>query len=248
MDVAAVNSYRKVVQGDLGETLILEHLDYVRHVLGRIVVELPRGVDVENLEAAGVLGLVEAAGQYDPSRGIAFTTFAFPRIRGAIIDELHRNSPLSHRMHQRWRVIREAYPRLEPPVSPEDLARATGLREDDVIECLQAIRLTNPDTWHAEMGAFSPCEPEAPLSEIEQEEERRLLTEAIMQLPLQQRTVVTLYYLEDLRLKEIGEVLGLSESRISRVLTAAELQLKETVHRRISNTGVPSTRSTGARS
>ncbi len=246
MDVAAINSYRKVVQGDQGERLILEHLGYVRHILGRLVVDLPNGVDVENLEAAGVLGLVEAAGQFDPARGIAFTTYSFPRIRGAIIDELRRNSPLSHRMHQRWRIIREAYPLIEPPVSPEELASRTGLDVDEVIECLEAIRLSNPDSWHDELGSQSLSEPEPPISEVEQEEEQHLLTEAILQLPLQQRRVVTLYYLEDLRLKEIGEVLGLSESRISRILTAAEFQLKESVQRRINRRGIPFTHATGA--
>ena len=240
MDVAAVHSYRKVVQVDQVDHLILEHLDYVRHLLGRIVVELPTGVDVENLESAGVLGLVEAAKQYDPQRGIAFTTYAFPRIRGAILDELRRNCPLPQQLLQRWRLIRQATAELEGTVSPADLAHATGLNEDDVLACLQAIRLTNPDSWHDEMRTPSDSlqNSPSPCSALEQEEEQRLLADAIEQLPLKQRTVVTLYYLEDLRLKEIGEVLGLSESRISRILTAAELRLKETVRRRITGPAV----------
>ena len=236
MDVAAVDSYRKVIQADQGEQLILEHLDYVRHLLGRIVVELPTGVDVENLESAGVLGLVEAARQFDPSRGIAFTTYAYPRIRGAILDELRRNCPLPQHVLKRWRLIREASAQLGGSLSPADLARATGLSEDDVVVCLQAIRLTNPDSWRDEMRSQSRSlrDTRPPSSALEEEEEQRLMADAIEQLPNQQRTVVTLYYLEDLRLKEIGEVLGLSESRISRILTAAELRLMETVRRRLS--------------
>ncbi|MCA9075313.1 MAG: sigma-70 family RNA polymerase sigma factor [Planctomycetaceae bacterium] len=235
MDVAAIDSYRKVIQADEGEQLILDHLGYVRHLLGRIVVELPAGVDFENLESAGVLGLVEAAKQFDPSRGIAFTTFAYPRIRGAILDELRRNCPLPQHVLKRWRMIREASTRLGGSVSPVDLAQATGLSEDDVLVCLQAIRLTNPDSWQDEMRTQSRShyDTRPPSSALEEEEERRLLADAIEQLPTQQRTVVTLYYLEDLRLKEIGEVLGLSESRISRILTAAELRLMETVRSRL---------------
>src|SRR5690606_6309749 len=100
------------------------------------VADLPDGIDLENLEAAGILGLVEAAAQFDPSREVAFTTFAYQRIRGAILDELRRNCPLSRKMLKRWEVIREAYARLEAPVSPEQLAEATGLSVEDVLECL----------------------------------------------------------------------------------------------------------------
>ena len=137
MDVAAVHSYRKVIHADQSEQLILEHLGYVRHLLGRMVGELPAGTDVENLEAAGVLGLVEAARQFDPARGVAFTTFAYTRIRGAVIDELRRNCPLPQQVLKKWRSIREAYARLPAPVSPESLAKETGLPVDDVATCLQ---------------------------------------------------------------------------------------------------------------
>ncbi len=234
MDVAAGNPYQKVMQANQSEQLILGHLDYVRHVLGRTVANLPDGTDLENLEAAGILGLVEAAAQFDPSRGAVFTTFSYPRIRGAILDELRRNCPLSRTMLKRWELIRNAYAQLEAPVSPEDLAGETGLKLDDVLECLQAIRLTNPDSWHDELnsGTLPTGDEQPPEAAVEQEDELRMLADAIERLPEQERMVLTLYHMEELRLKEIGEVLGLSESRISRVLAAAELRLKETVRRR----------------
>ncbi|MGE0374998.1 MAG: sigma-70 family RNA polymerase sigma factor [Planctomycetaceae bacterium] len=238
MDVVAANPYQKVVQANQSEQLILDHLYYVRHVLGRTVADVPEGVDLENLEAAGILGLVEAAAQFDPRREVAFTTFAYMRIRGAILDELRRNCPLSRKMLKHWDLIRTAYGRLEPPVAPEDLAEATGLQLEEVFNCLQSIRLTNPDSWHEELDRreLSPDAGGPPAETAERDEELQLLADSIEQLPDQERTVLTLYHLEELRLKEIGDVLNLSESRISRVLASAELRLKETVRRRVDRT------------
>ncbi len=235
MDVAAGNPYQKVMQANQSEQLILGHLDYVRHVLGRTVANLPDGADLENLEAAGILGLVEAAAQFDPAREVTFTTFSYPRIRGAILDELRRNCPLTRTMLKRWELIRNAYAQLEAPVSPEDLAGATDLKADEVLECLQAIRLTNPDSWHEELnpGARTAGDESPPEAAVEQQDELQMLADLIERLPDQERMVLTLYHLEELRLKEIGEVLSLSESRISRVLAAAELRLKEMVRRRV---------------
>jgi RNA polymerase sigma factor FliA len=99
---AIARAYRQVADRNSRDQLIVDHLDFVRHVLGRIVAGLPKGIDFENLEAAGVLGLVEAAGQYDPAREVPFKTYAFPRVRGAIFDELRRNCPLPQQMLQRW--------------------------------------------------------------------------------------------------------------------------------------------------
>ena len=136
---------------------------------------------------------------------------------------------------KRWDSIRSAYARLEAPVSPEDLAAATGLGIDEVLECLQSVRLTNPDSWHEELtqDGRSTGEGLSPEAVVEKEEELQMLADSIEQLPDQERTVLTLYHMEDLRLKEIGDTLGLSESRISRVLAAAEFRLKETVRRRV---------------
>src|SRR5262245_65056886 len=95
---AAVRSYQDVAVRDRRDALILEHLSVVRHVVGRLLTELPPGLDSENLEAAGMLGLVEAARHFDPNRGVDFRTYAQSRIRGAVLDELRRNCPLPQRV------------------------------------------------------------------------------------------------------------------------------------------------------
>lgn len=215
------------------EELILSHLPLVRHILGRLAARLPRGVDVDNLQAAGVLGLVEAANRFDPSRGIAFKTFAYTRIRGAILDELRRNSPFPQELQEKIARIRKVLQLLPPPVKVAVLAEKTGLSEDEVTDCLGAMRLLRSVSWSEFMSQHTRCiAQERPEDHLELDERKQLLSEAITQLPETERLVVTLYYMEDLRLKEIGQVLGLSESRVCRLLKAAEFRLEEGIRAR----------------
>ena len=209
--------------------LILAHLPLVRHVIGRLRAKCPRGIDLENLEAAGVLGLVEAANRFEPERGTRFETFAYMRIRGAVLDELRRNCPLPQQLLERIARVRAAYRRLTPPVTVEQLADATGLAADDVAECLSALRLTRAISWDDIVGTplARAAHGEQPEHQLESAEQRKLLAEAIAHLPERERLVVTLYYLEELRLKEIGLVLELSESRVSRLLKTAVFNLGE---------------------
>lgn len=212
------------------EASILANLGLVRHILGRLKARLPSGIDLENLEAAGVLGLVEAANRFEPRRGVRFETFAYPRIRGAILDELRRNCPLPQDLLERIARVRRLYRTLPPPVSIETLVAGTGLSEDEVIECLSALRLTRAGSWEdlaAAGSALATRGQDQPAHQAELAEQKRVLTQRIRQLPERERLVVTLYYLEDLRLKEIGVLLGLSESRVSRLLKAALFDLSE---------------------
>lgn len=226
---AATQIYQQRAEADRRDTLIINNLDYVRHILGKLVVELPAGVDEENLMSAGTLGLIEAANSYDESRGVAFRTFAYRRIRGAIIDELRRNCPLPQRILENLSLLRAARLVLQPPVTMEALANQTGLSIREIEECLQASRLTSQQTWEDDQDGHVPrrAEQDAPSSRLEAAELNEQLTDALMHLPERERLCLTLYYMEDLRLKEIGAVLGISESRVSRILSRAEFQLRE---------------------
>lgn len=226
--------YRNARWQQRRDELVLENLEFVRHVLGKLAVHLPASVDVENLESAGILGLVEAAQHFDTERGVAFRTFAYPRVRGAIIDELRRNCPLPQQVLQHVALVRKACVSLEPPITTEQIAAHTGLTVEQIESCLEAIRLTRPTEWDDSLfhhGTRHPPQPST-TSHIELEETKQVLADCIEQLPEQERIVITLYYLEDLRLKEIGRVLNLSESRISRVLTQAEFRLGTAVRDR----------------
>ncbi len=230
---SAVRAYHQVCKADLRDQLILDHLSFVRHILGRMLGGLPEHVDSENLESAGILGLVEAAGQYDPGRGVAFTTFAYRRIKGAIVDELRRNCPLPQKMLQQWSLIRTKSVTLELPLTSEKLADATGLTIDQVEECMAAMRLTRPENWTEELYEIpNPSERNVEAEAVSTRlEQREILIEAIAQLPDNMRNAIAMYHYEDMRMKEIGEVMELSESRVSRLLAEAELRLKTTVIR-----------------
>lgn len=226
----SIQVYARRADQQRKDEMILGHLPLVKHVIGRLVGGLPPGVDVENLEAAGVLGLVEAAAKFDPTRNAQFKTFAYIRVRGAILDELRRNSPLPQQVIERLTLIRKAQRELPHPVTVEALAAAAGLTPDDVADTLAAERFARTVSWDAaaeQDGVGSVGSVEPPEADLEREEAVRQMTEAIEQLPPKERTAVTLYYREDLRLKEIAEVMQLSVSRVSRLLSKATFELGE---------------------
>ena len=230
--------YQQVSAQTQREELILANLALVRHILGRLAARFPRGIDLDNLEAAGVLGLVEAANRFEAERGIAFKTFAYTRIRGAIYDELRRNCPLPQDLLERTAKVRKILQALPPPVSIEILALESGLSEDDVTDCLAAMRLTRNISWD-DIAPFNKGQlasaGERPDMLLEDVERKKLLVEAIMQLPESERLSITLYYMEELRLKEIGRVLNLSESRVSRLLKSAQHRIEEHIRAKEDN-------------
>ena len=212
------------------QELVVNNLPFVRHVLGKIVGRLPSNVDAENLESAGILGLVEASHQFQSERGVAFRTFAYPRVWGAIIDELRRNSPLPQKLMNQITQVKKAQERLEPPITAERLALLCDLSIEEVDACLQAMRISSPSPLCEKTLSvlFSNNSPSVS-ADMEMEEAKQKLADHIQDLPEQQRLVLTMYYSEDLRLKEIGRVFNLSESRISRILSAAEKRLRNSL-------------------
>lgn len=225
-----LQAYHRQAEQQKRDELIVSHLPLVKHVIGRLLGEVPPGVDVENLESAGVLGLVEAASKFDPAQGVQFKTFAYLRIRGAIVDEMRRNSPLPQHVHVRLTAVRRALRTLPHPITVEAIATATGLTEDEVADALAAERFAKTTSWEqtAEPNGFEPAEHgEEPFAELERAEATQQLAAAIEALDPRERMVVTLYYREELRLKEIAEVVKLSVSRVSRLLSKATFELGE---------------------
>ena len=217
------------------DELILGHLPLVKHVIGRLLGDLPASADAENLESAGVLGLVEAASKFDPTRNAQFKTFAYLRIRGAIVDELRRNSPLPQHVLSRVAQLRKAYRALPYPVTVEALAAATGMTTDEVADTLAAERFAKTMSWEqaAEPNGLEPITSAGPPEEeVERWESVQQLSDAIEALPEKERLAVTLYYREEMRLKEISEVMKLSVSRVSRLLSKALFELGELLRSR----------------
>ena len=214
------------------DELILSHLGYVRHILNRLLAQLPPRVDAENLESAGVLGLIEAARQFDADRDVEFRTLAYQRIRGAILDELRRNCPLSQQMLQRIALLRRAREQVGPGATVEQLAEASGLPVEQVTDCLTAARLTRPESWNEAVHSQASV-PDGGEQETERAEMQQVLADGIETLPDTMRLAVSLHYLEGLKLREVGAVLGLSESRVCRIVNSARDRLKDYVRHRM---------------
>ena len=216
------------------EKLIIDHIEFVENLVARFIAELPAGVDQDNLESSAKLGLVEAARNFDRSRGVSFTTFAYPRIRGAIFDELRRNCPIPQRILKNISLIRASVDHFDPSMDVQLIMEKTGLELSAVQECLRAVRMTRQESWEAQGYSRSVCtrSQSTPEKEFEDNERHAILTECIEQLPDRQEKVIRLYYLEGMLLREIGDQIHVSESRASRILSGAEDRLREIMLRR----------------
>lgn len=228
----AIQTYKKASSEQLRDRLILDNVDYVRKILSTITAGLPKNYDRENLEQAGVVALVETANTFDMARGVSFRTYCFPRIRGAIIDEMRKNSPVPQKMLECIKQVKLAYEKLIPPVFPEDLAKETGLGVEKISQVLEAMRFSKPQNWndlYCTIHAGWQKGESQPGSNLERTELKTLLADCIEKLPERERLVLVMYFTEDLTLAEIGSVIDISESRVSRVLAAAKFRLKELV-------------------
>lgn len=225
--------YRDAVEVDR-EKLILGHLPLLHHIVGRMSFEIPGLVQREDLFGWGMLGLIAAADTWDAGRGLQFSTFAYPRIRGAILDELRRMDFLPRGRRERLReleqvVVALSHERGMPP-TPEEIAAKLGIELEQVDEILHSARVAcsvSLEDGPSEELVSMLKDPKSvdPVGSAEWKETKSLLVHAITQLPEQEQTVITLYYGEELLLKEIGDLLGVTESRVSQVHSRALYRL-----------------------
>jgi len=213
---------------------ILDHLPLLHYIVGRMAIEVPAHVDREDLLSYGMIGLVSASDSWDDSRGLKFSTYAYPKIRGAILDELRRLDFLPRGRRERVRELDRVVARLEQekgtPPTPEEMAVALEITIEEVGEILVSARVAGvvslDEGTSSELGALlSDPRSEDPEGTAEWEEMKQLVVAAIQGLPEQEKAVITLYYGEDLLLKEIAEVMELTESRISQIHTRALYRL-----------------------
>ena len=126
------------------EALILDNMQFAQKIVSSMIPHLPAGVDKDDLYSASLLGLTEAAHKFVATRGVSFRTFAYPRIRGAVVDQLRKNSQLPQKVLKNIRIIREAVESIEPPATPELISQATELTENQVEESLCAMKICTP--------------------------------------------------------------------------------------------------------
>jgi len=221
--------------------LVEKHLPLVKTVVGRLAMTLPPHVDGQDLYSAGLTGLLSAVRQYDPNAGTAFETYARLRIRGAVLDELRRMDWVPRSVHSKARKVQAAMQEIEQRkgrvATEQEMAKALKISVSEYNEWLEEIR---PVTFVCLDAAFnsdfddsvsqyeSLADPrqENPMEGTFRREVAKLIAERLKQLPEMQRKVLALYYFEDLRLREIAEAFGLTESRICQIHAQAILGIK----------------------
>lgn len=217
------------------EQLIVHYSPLVKFVAGRVGAGLPDRVDPGDLVSAGIFGLIDAIERYEPAREIKFETFAAPRIRGAIYDGLRELDWVPRSVRRRAREVEQAFAELEARAgeAPDDeqLAEHLGITTDELTKWLSSIAATTvgPLDRAIEMGHEPPADPtptHSPLRAMEDRETRATMRAEIRSLPDREKLVLSLYYDEGLTLGEIGEVLGVTESRVSQIHTKAVLHLR----------------------
>ena len=225
------------------DRLILTYAPLVKYVAGRLGSGLPAHVDEGDLVSYGLLGLIGAIERFDPDREIKFETYAIARIKGAIIDELRAMDWVPRSVRARARDIERAIAELERKLhrapSDEEISDKPGISEDELEESLTDISRSSiaalDELWTvsssggdtvALIDTIEDTEAPDPQGTLSQTEMKEAIGEAIARLPEREKLVVTLYYYEELTLREIGEVLGVTESRVSQLHTKAILRLK----------------------
>lgn len=229
------------------EQLILNYSPLVKFVAGRVATNLPASVDSSDLISYGLFGLIDALDKYEPERGFKFETYAMTRIRGAIIDELRSLDWVPRSVRARARDIERAIISLEGRLmrTPEDteVAEELGITLKELHDSYAKLSYTSvvsfEDMWAPSADHDDKATPALtiadenatnPVETFESEETKQILADAIERLPERERTVIALYYYDGLALKEIGTVLGVTESRVSQLHTKAVLRLRARLH------------------
>ena len=234
--------YRRTNDKALRDRLILTYAPLVKYVAGRLGSGLPAHVDEGDLVSYGLLGLISAIDRYDPDRDIKFETYAIMRIKGAIIDELRSLDWVPRSVRSRAREIERAIVELERTLmrapTDEEIAAKVGISGEELDRSLFEISRSSmaalDELWTPQGGGdqvalidtIEDTEAPDPQGALSQTELREAIADAIARLPEREKLVVTLYYYEELTLREIGEVLGVTESRVSQLHTKAILRLK----------------------
>jgi RNA polymerase sigma factor for flagellar operon FliA len=227
------------------ELLILEHMPQVRLIARRIHERLPESVNLDDLMSTGTIGLIAAIDRFDPTHRVKLKTYAEYKIRGAILDSLRGLDWAPRQQRKRTKQIEAAINAVEQYVhrapTEEEIAKELGISVEQYHEWLVAVRGVN-------MGSLETVSPEGdgssilkyisddeenwPSRIVEKSELKRLLTSAIEKMPRTERTVISLYYHEELTLREIAKIVNLHESRISQLKSQAILRLRSYLEKR----------------
>jgi len=233
--------YKRTGSRELRDRLILRYSPLVKYVAGRVSAGLPQTIEQCDLVSYGVFGLIDAIDKFDHQRAIKFETYAITRIKGAIIDELRSIDWVPRSVRAKARAIEKAYASLEAHLlrTPSDAEVATelGLSEEELqaqfsqisfvgIVALDEVLSSGERGESTTLGDMLPDRHDGPMAVFEVEEMKQILAGEINRLGDREKMVLSLYYYEGLTLAEIGQVIGVTESRVCQIHTKAVLQLR----------------------
>ena len=241
-EIELSHKYKKTKSVAIRDRIIRQYMPLVKWVAGRVSTGMPESVEFDDLVGFGQFGLLDAIEKFDVDKGVKFKTYATTRIRGAIFDELRELDWVPRSVRQKSREIEDTIVDLEAKLgrtaSDSEIAKAMNITEEEYqavvmkvsgtsVLSLNDVWYSGDDTEHASIGdsieAPSSLNPDVI---VEREEIRRIIIQAINELPKNEKLVIVLYYHEDLSFKEIGQVLNVSESRISQLHSKANLRLR----------------------
>lgn len=233
--MSGVAMYTSVQAGGTDER-VMQHAPLVKRIAYHLLNRLPDSVQVDDLIQAGMLGLLEAIRNYDASQGASFDTYAGIRIRGSMLDEVRRSDWTPRSVHKKSRMVSDAIRTIENKTGREasdaDVAKYLGISSDEYNHILQdssSCRIFSVEELAQDGDHYLDDVlnyEQGPADDLSREGFQKALANAIMGLPERERLVISLYYDEELNLREIGEVLNISESRVSQISTQAVLRLR----------------------
>jgi RNA polymerase sigma factor for flagellar operon FliA len=229
-------AYASCTRQQMEEQWVVKNLPLVRHLVNKIAAASASREDIEDLISAGTLGLVKAARSYDPARDAEFRTYAYIRVRGAVIDELRGRTFVPSGVYGQIKLLQQGYARLSEhlgrPPADEEIAAELGISVAQYYRTLEEARRQNFLSIHglgddgAQQDTYLPADRgPSPDAQAERHELLERLVKAISELSEKERTIVLLYYERDLTMKEAAEVLGVTESRVSQLHAAALFKL-----------------------
>ncbi len=233
--------YKQTKSAATRDRLIVRYSPLVKYVASRVATGLPGNIDPADLVSYGIFGLIDAISKFDPERAIKFETYAIARIKGAIIDELRAIDWVPRSVRSKARMVEKAIVKLEAKMlrspSDEELAQELGITPRDLGDILTETRrlgvaaldeiLAGAERGDsATLGDTIPDKGTGPVLSFENEETKQLLAMAVNRLQDREKMVLALYYYEGFTLAEIGQVLGVTESRVCQIHTKAVMQLR----------------------
>jgi RNA polymerase sigma factor for flagellar operon FliA len=242
MKIKVQQSKDGVVNKEKRDKFVMDYLPLVKYIVGKFMIYLPTHLDQEDLIESGILGLIEAAERFKENKGVKFKTYAFHRIRGSVLDYLRLQDWVPRSVREKDNLIKETHNSLEQKLNrspqPEEIAEALGISCSELDKMLADINMcsmlyiedinigNDGDSRISASEIIKDNKASDPLSDLELLEEKEVLERAITELHPKEKLVITLYYYEDMLLREIAEVMNLSESRISQLHHRALMSIR----------------------